>query len=182
MLNQCIKISIIILFLFINILTAGEWENQRIWLSLDLFPGMLASDKNINEKTDLDGNLVLVLLYVNKKDMAEDMAAHLRKIKKIRKIPLKIEISDDLSMKKYENKKIAGIFFSQRIKNVEAIVEYGKKYHVIVFSPFEKDMEREIFGGIAIYDQILPYINKKALKSYDIHIKDFYLQIAEIYE
>ena len=164
-------------------LYAQEWEEPRIWAGLDLFPSLVAADQDIAEKHDSDGNLLLVLIYVDEKEAAEEMALYLAKIEHIRGIPIRMELTDDTSMKSYEDTALAGIFLTQRLYGeLEHVIGYGMEHHTIVLSPFEGDVERGVLGGIAISDRILPYVNIEAMKSWGIRIKGFFLRIAEQYE
>jgi len=171
-------------FAITGILISDEWDNQRIWLGLEMFPTILSADKNITEKIDNNGKLLLVLLYENKQNIADDMIKSLRKIGKIRNIPIEIEATNDFTLKKYETRNIAGIFLIERInhKQFKDVSRYGKKHSIIVFSPFEKDVEMGIPAGIIIYDRIFPYINQNAIKAYNVKLKDLFLEIAEQYD
>ena len=164
-------------------LYAQEWEEPRIWAGLDLFPSLVAADQDIAGKHGPDGKLLLVLMYVDEKEAAEEMALYLAKIEHIRGIPIRIELTDDTSMKSYEDTLLAGIFVTQRLYGeLEYVIRYGMEHHTIVLSPFEGDVERGVMGGIAISDRILPYVNVEAMRSWGIRIKDFFLRIAEQYE
>ncbi len=160
-----------------------QWEEPRIWAGLDLFPSLVAADQDIAEKHGPDGKLLLVLMYVDEKEAAEEMALYLAKIEHIRGILIRIELTDDTSMKSYEDTPLAGIFLTQRLYGeLEHVIGYGMEHHTIVLSPFEGDVERGVLGGIAISDRILPYVNMKAMRSWGIRIKGFFLRIAEQYE
>lgn len=164
-------------------LYAQEWEEPRIWAGLDLFPSLVAADQDIAEKHGPDGKLLLVLMYVDEKEAAEEMALYLAKIEHIRGILIRIELTDDTSMKSYEDTPLAGIFLTQRLYGeLEHVIGYGMEHHTIVLSPFEGDVERGVLGGIAISDRILPYVNIEAMRSWGIRIKGFFLRIAEQYE
>jgi hypothetical protein len=162
---------------------AQEWEDPRIWAGLDLFPSLVAADQDIARKYGPDGKLFLVLMYVDERQTAEEMALYLAKIEHIRGIPIRIELTDDTSMKSYEDIPLAGIFLTQRLgRELGDVIRYGMEHHTIVFSPFEGDLERGVLGGIAISDRILPYVNMEAMRSWGIRIKGFFLRIAERYE
>lgn len=164
-------------------LYAQEWEEPRIWAGLDLFPSLVAADQDIAGKYGPDGKLLLVLIYVDEREAAEEMALYLAKIEHIRGIPIRIELTDDASMKSYEDISLAGIFLTQRLDGeLEYVIRYGRERHTIVLSPFEGDVERGVLGGIAISDRILPYVNMEAMRLWGIRIKGFFLRIAEQYE
>ena len=161
----------------------GEMESRRIWAGVDLFPSLLAADLDIEGKCTPDGMLLLVLLYVDEKRAAEDMARHLLEINKIRGIPIRVEVSDDITLKKYSDYPPAGVFLTQRItQDLDPIIEFGKRHHILVFSPFEDDVKEGIPGGIIIRDRILPYVNITTLRSSEIRIKEFFLRISKQYD
>ncbi len=164
-----------------NIHADDELEDHRVLLGLDGFPGLLAADLDITGKTD-HGRLILVLVYTDRKQKAEELAVYLKEIKTIRKIPVQIELTDDTSLKEYKNTRLAGIFLTQKLgSELESLIQYGRKNHVIVYSPFEEDVKKGVPGGISITSIILPYVNMDAMKSSGIRIKQFFLRIVKQY-
>ncbi|MDM8526280.1 hypothetical protein QUF80_23120 [Desulfococcaceae bacterium HSG8] len=172
---------LIILLLIPSMLFAGGREEWRVSAGLELFPSLLAADMDIAGKQGEDGKLLLLLTYVNKEKKAKEMADFLENIGKIRRIPIRVEIAT--SLEGYEKTRLAGIFLTQKIgSGLDAVLHYGKKQRVIIFSPFEGDVEYGASGGIVVSDRILPYINKKTLRLSGIRIKPIFLRIAEEYE
>ena len=183
--HTCIYLLALVLLIspFPGGVNAGEQETLRTWVGLDIFPSFLAADRDIASKTGSDGKLLLVLKYIDDKEAAEEMARHLKKINTIRGIPIRIELADDTSLEVYKDAQVAGIFITEKItRNLTDLLYYGKKYHVIVFSPFKGDIEAGVSGGIFISDRILPYVNIKAMRLSGIRIKPFFLRIAKAYE
>jgi hypothetical protein len=161
--------------------SASDAEAPRVWAGLDLFPSLLAADENIAEKQGPDGKLLLLLMVADEKKAAEEMALHIEKVGKIRRTPIRVEIAE--SLKDYENKTVAGIFLTQKMRSeFDSVLQYGKDRHVIVFSPFEGDVERGASGGIIISDRFVPYINLKTLNASKIDIRPLFRRIAERYE
>jgi hypothetical protein len=164
-------------------LSAGEDINQRVWVGLDMFSSLLTAELDITEKKDADNQLLLLLMYVDNRETAGKMAGYLEKIETIRGVRIKTELTDDTSLKTYKKRQIAGIFLSQKIKqNLGSIIQQGKKRHIIVFSPFEEDVEQGITGGIIISDTIRPYINMETIRESGIRIKPFFFRGAKQYE
>ncbi|MDY7033897.1 MAG: hypothetical protein SVY10_18540 [Thermodesulfobacteriota bacterium] len=162
-------------------LSAGEREDRRAWAGLDLFPSLLAADGDITKKHGPDGELLLVLVYTDRKRFATDITQHLKKIGKIRGIPIRIELTQDTSLKGYEENPPAGIFIAERLfHRLDSIIQFGRRHHIIVFSPFEGDVEQGVPGGIVVSDRILPYINMKSMRLSKIQIKPFFMRIAEV--
>lgn len=178
---------LLVLILILNLVCitayATEKEDIRVRAGLDLFPSFLAADMAIDDKKGPDGSLLLVLLYTNDKARARNMAKYLAKVDRIHGIPIRIEISDTRSLAKLDQKGPAGLFFTQPLtSNLDAIIEFGQKYGIIVFSPFEGDVERGVLGGIHISERLLPYVNVAALQASKITIKPFFLRVSIRYK
>lgn len=164
-------------------LLAGDLEDRRAWVALDVFPSLVAADRDILSKTGPDGNLVLLVLYIDKRELAEDMAARLRKIENIRGAGIRVEIAAGDNPEKFAGTRPAGIFIAQKMgRELDAAVRFGTEKSVVVFSPFEEDIERGAHAGILISDRVVPLVNLTAVRESKIRIKPFYLRIAEKYE
>lgn len=161
---------------------AAEKAQIRVRAGLDLFPSLLAADMGIEDKKGPDGTLLLILLYKDEKAYAQELAEHLGQVSQIRGIPIHIEVSDALSLSKFA-KQAAGIFLTQPLgDNLREVIAYGREKQVVVFSPFEGDVERGVLGGIYISDRLLPYLNVAALQASHVQIKPFFLRVAMRYE
>ena len=173
---------IFLLVLFYNTAGAVGRDELRLKAGLDLFPSLLTADLDILKKQE-DGYLTIVFLYRDNRKQASMMAKDLAEMKKIREIPIRIEITDDPNMEMYKNKSPAGIFITQRLDNkLSNVVDYAVKNSVILFSPFKGDVEKGVMGGISISDRVRPYINKASMESSKIKIKQFYMRVSLIYE
>lgn len=180
-----IFIFAILVSIFVMEAYAGGMQDLRAWAGLELFPSLLSADLNIANKQGEDGKLLLVLMYNDRNESALDMATYLNKVEVIREIPIKVELAQiDYFLSSYKNRVIAGIFLTQRFRKneLEKIISFAKEQHVIIFSPFEGDVERGVHGGIDVSDRVLPYLNKNALQLSKIEIKPFFLKIAKLYE
>jgi hypothetical protein len=162
---------------------AYSWDSARLQAGLDFFPSFLAADKKIKEKTDLDGYLTLVVLYQDSEIQAKKIAAHLRKVGKIRRLPIRVVLSKDPKLSPFKKALPAGVFVSERsLEQFDLLLRWGEKNQRIVFSPFPGDVERGLFGGIAVREMVLPLVNSRALDRWGILLKPFFLRIAEHYD
>ncbi|WP_208599517.1 hypothetical protein [Desulfospira joergensenii] len=160
-----------------------EIKDVRLNAGLDVFRSVLAADLDIRDKRGTDGALLLVLIYTNNKRLAETFARNLEEVRHIQKIPIRVELAVSNALIQYQNEPPAGIFLVQKIRDeLNTVVNFGKKHHIIVFSPFKGDVEEGIVGGIHISDRLLPYINIEAMKASDIKIKPFFLRVSKHYD
>lgn len=103
-----ISVFMLVLFLASGNLVAGEREDWRVRTGLDVFASLLAADQDIAKKQGPDGKLLLILMYSDKKERAEDMARDLMRIGNISKIPIRVETAASLTG--YEKVPVAGVF------------------------------------------------------------------------
>jgi hypothetical protein len=110
------------------------------------------------------------------------MAQTLGALKKIRDIPIHVEVSNDLTMGGYAAKPPAGIFLTQPLEEgLPVIIKFAIDKGVILFSPFQGDVEKGVLGGLHITDRVLPYINKSTMNAAGINIKQFFMRVSVIY-
>ena len=161
---------------------ADEPADRRAWAGLDLFPSFLAADADITEKKRPDGALHLLLVYKDRQNLAESMRTHLKRVKKVHDIPIRIRITEIDELSDKVEPSLAGIFLVERIGDkIEAIIRLGREHRAMVFSPFVGDVQRGVSSGMVITDRILPYVNVEAMRLSGIRIKPFFLRIAEQY-
>ena len=172
----------IIILLSCSIAAAVGRDKLRVKAGLDLFPSLLTADLDIEEKKGDDGFLTLLLIYTDDRAQAVEMARVLNSLKKIRKIPIRVEITNDLSMHSFKDSPPAGIFITQPLGDkLSDVVFYAVNNHIVLFSPFKGDVEKGVLGGIHISDRVLPYINLSSMKSSGIHIKQFFMRVSVPY-
>ncbi|WP_459864673.1 hypothetical protein [Endothiovibrio diazotrophicus] len=162
---------------------AGEQEERRIQVGVKLFPSLLAADRDIAGKRDGDGPLRLLLLYRDRREVAERAAERLREVEKVRGIPIAVEVVPLTGLAGRAKEPFAGMFITQRLgEHLDEVIAVGRERQVVLFSPFEQDVERGVLGGVLVSDRILPQVNVRAMQEAGIRLKSFFLRIADRYE
>jgi hypothetical protein len=160
-----------------------ERDELRVRAGLDLFPSLVTADLDISKKKGSDGTLTLLLIYTDNRAQAVLMAQTLGELKTIRNIPIRVEVSNDLTMGAYAANPPAGIFLTQPLyERLSEIIKYAIDKGVILFSPFQGDVEKGVLGGLHISDRVLPFINKSTMNAAGINIKQFFMRVSVIYE
>lgn len=160
-----------------------ERDELRVRAGLDLFPSLVTADLDIAGKKGDDGTLTLLLIYTDNRSQAISMSQRLGALKTIRNIPIRVEVSNDLTMNPYAANPPAGIFLTQPPgEKLHEIIRFAIDKGIILFSPFQGDVEKGVLGGLHISDRVLPYINKSTMKSAGINIKQFFMRVSVIYE
>lgn len=167
-----------------------EVRERRIRGGLRLFRAILAADEDISRKTDADGRLRLIVLHEQRPDEAKSFAEELaglgkgKKRGRIRGVPIEVEASDDLALESFASDPPAGFFLVESLGDdaLARLVAYGIEHGVIVYSPFEGDVDRGVLGGLAIETRVRPYINMQTMRDSQIRIKAFFLKVAKHYD
>lgn len=165
---------------------SDDFTERRITTGAKIFRALLAADVDIDRKTGTRGELRLCLLYIDDTGNAELAAATLanRDDPRIRKMKVSIHrlsfpecIADDQG-------RFAGIFLTQKLsaEQLRTLMTFASARHLVVFSPFEGDVERGVQSGIAVEARVRPYVNTKALRAARVRLKSFFLKVAKAYE
>ncbi|MEN8140458.1 MAG: hypothetical protein ABFR97_04470 [Thermodesulfobacteriota bacterium] len=156
-------------------------ELRRLQAGLDLFPSVLAADIDIREKTSAEGVLNIAVIYENNPQQAEDAAARLRQVARVKNIPLRVLIINPVLLEATPPP-VAGIFISEpRLRHLGRVVAYGKANAAITFSPFQGDISAGVASSIQVTANILPQVNTNTLRVSGLRLKPFFLRIASHY-
>lgn len=162
---------------------AGGQIDRRVKVGLKLFPAVLSADTDLRTKQSPGGTLNILVVYERSRVSAQEIKNSLSAIDKIKSMAVHVETVslDDLEAAMHEA--VAGVFIADpNITQLGHVISLAKAHRVIVFSPFEGDVERGVLSGISVSDRILPYVNLRALGDSGIRLKSFFMKIAVSYE
>lgn len=175
--------ALLALALLVAPLRADDLANVRSQAGARLFRALLSADTDIDRKT-ADKQLVIVFLYIDDKARAAALASRfLGDSRDIHGIPLAIEFTTDPSLTAYKSRAAAGIFLAQPLATpaLKSVVAYGIEHHVIVYSPFEGNVESGVTGGLAVEAQVRPYINLATLNASSISLKPLFFKVTKVF-
>ena len=165
---------------------SDDFTERRITTGAKIFRALLAADVDIERKAGTHGKLRLCLLYIDDTGNAEKAAATLisRGDPRIRKLRVHV---DTLSLSEciaHDKGPIAGIFLTQQLneEQLQTLTAFANARHLVVFSPFEGDVERGVQSGIAVEARVRPYLNTNALRNAQVQLKPFFMKVAKAYE
>lgn len=165
-------------------LVADTFSDRRALVSFKLFRTLIGADQDLAQKKDNDGHLNIYLLYTDNEQAAKDFAIPLAEsLPSVRDIPIKLDLLPLQTINSLDKTPMA-IFVSQPLSDAQAaaLVAYSIKQHIIVFSPFEGDVERGILAGLSVEATVKPLLNRHTLEASELQIKSFYLKVAKLYE
>ncbi|MEE2732450.1 MAG: hypothetical protein VYA55_16640 [Pseudomonadota bacterium] len=163
---------------------ADEFIQRRAEVGLKLFRTFVNADLQINSKIQ-DQQLLVILTYANDETVARD---HQQKLQEtfttVNGVPVVVRAANIQQILQQTNPEPAALFISQPLNEDErkVLVNYSIEHRVIIFSPYEGDVEEGILAGISVQATVRPLINMKTLERGKFQIKAFYLKVAKHYE
>jgi len=168
---------------WLGAVAADEQDARRVTVGVNVFPAVLAADRDIENKRAASGELTLLIVHRDDASLVARLAEVLQDKGAVRGIPIRVEVVTVDALAQRPAAGVAGVFIAQRLGDrVPAVAIYCRQLRILCFSPFEGDVERGIAAGIAVSDRVLPYVNVSALDQAGLRIKPFFLRIAERYE
>jgi hypothetical protein len=164
-------------------------EERRVRIALRLFRSLLAADTGLEAKTRKDGSVLVAFVYGADRSRAEEAATSLRaridegSDETVRGLPLAVETASSSSVERWEERPPAAIFIAEPLepRTLRSVVRFGIDHRVIVYSPFEGDVERGVLAGISIEAQVRPYVNQATLEASHVELKPFFLKVTKVY-
>lgn len=176
-------IALILALLFSPLSFADSADSIRVAVASRLFPSMLAADMELKQKAAANHRLLILVVYLDDREMAEHAAGEIKSVGSIRKMELDVHIIPLDTLITYKDKVLAGIFIGDKLdESLAQVMTFARERKIITFSPYPGDVELGVAGGIQVRDRILPYVNLKTLRDSSINLRPFYLKVAEIYE
>ena len=164
---------------------ADATQERRLTISASIFPKIVALDQDLSLKQNAEGTIVLGVLYLDNRDSAEKTASIIqKKVKKLAGSPVKIDVLSISKLVQNTSETYAGHLLAEPLQNenIGELISHAEKHHVLLFSPFEGDIERGISSSIFVGAKIRPYFNLPALKKTRINLKPAILKVSKIYE
>ncbi|MBI2060585.1 MAG: hypothetical protein HYT87_12520 [Nitrospirae bacterium] len=167
---------------------AAGSDETRIRAGLRLFRALVAADVGLEHKVADDGRLLIVFFYQREKSRARELADGLNVGgpsggEAIRGLPVLAEIHSDSAFNAYEGRAPVGIFIAEALDpaRLRSVIQYGIRNGLIVYSPFEGDVESGVLGGVSVEAQVRPYINTRTLEASRISLKPFFMKVTKAY-
>ena len=164
---------------------SDSFSERRTQVGLKLFRTLVSADLNIASKSNGEGELPVVLVYANDQAQAAELQQQLQSdFNAVGNVPVRIDIGSLSTLLASDENKPAAIFISQPLKapEREALVTYSVKREIILFSPFDGDVEQGVLAGLSVQSTVRPLINQHTLERGRYRIKSFYLKVAKHYE
>jgi len=160
---------------------AQEALSPRLQIGISILPAIIAANKRL--ANDDEQTLPIYLVYQNNRHLAEQLIPHLGKIGKIRKHTIRIESISIEELLASNPVPASTIFLAEPMgDDLSDMLGFAQRKRVLLFSPFEGDVERGVTTGFRVTDKVLPMVNMTSLKQSNIQLKAFFLRVAVKHE
>ena len=165
---------------------ADDADDRRVRAGARLFRSLLTAQVALESKAAADGALHVVL-YGADAHLAGEIAALIAANGEggkagIKDLPVKIDNVTELAALA-QTAQPAGVFLvsAQSEKDLAELVRWSTTAKVVLYSPFDGDVERGAAAGICIEAKVQPFLNLPALQAAGVEIKPFYVKVARVY-
>ena len=160
---------------------AQEGLAPRLQIGSSILPGILAADKRLAGGES--ETLPIYLVYRDNRRQAEQIRPGLEKIGRVRGRALRIESVSLADLASLEPPPASAVFIAEPLgADLEQLLGFARQRKLLLFSPFEGDVERGVATGFRVTDKVLPMVNMQALKQTNVQLKAFFLRIAVKHE
>lgn len=165
---------------------SDDFTDRRLTAGAKIFRALMAADANIEEKKNQEGQLLLCLVFDDDERNAKLVAdtLHSRTETRIRGIEISPDFIPYSELVAGKHTHCTGIFLTQEFSDdkLAELIVFARDNKVILFSPFEGDVERGVFGGIKVESRVQPYVNVSAIRDARITLKAFFMKVTKTYE
>ena len=165
---------------------ADDADDRRIRAGARLFRSLLTAQVALESRTAADGALH-VILYGSDAHLSAEISTLIASSGDagktgIKDLPVTIDNITSLSALA-QAQQPAGVFIvsAQSEKDLAELVHWSTASKVVLYSPFDGDVERGAAAGICIEAKVQPFLNLPALQAAGVELKPFYVKVARVY-
>lgn len=158
----------LLLLIFLMVLwqpVAQAADSHRVLVGLNLFPNILSVTKGGQLADEGGEGYTLLVVYENEAWQAAQLVKKLENsIRKINQRVVRIQALPVDEVASVDRK--VGIFLTEPLsqQQLQHLVDYSIAERVLLFSPFQGDVERGAMVGLDVRSKIRPYLNLKSLE------------------
>ena len=164
---------------------ADDADDRRVRAGARLFRSLLTAQVALESKAAPDGALHVVLYGVDAHlgaEISSLISSGEAGKPGIKDLPVKIDNVANFGALA-QTPQPAGVFLvsTQSEKDLAELVRWSTAAKVVLYSPFDGDVERGAAAGICIEAKVQPFLNLPALQAAGVEIKPFYVKVARVY-
>lgn len=183
-----LTLSLVCMMLADATVQADGYDDRRARAGARLFRSLLAADIALETKAATDGALHVVVLGGDP-HFAEELTGLIAPADnatspRIRNLPLRIDAHSEFPTGEADAPRIVGIFLATPLPapELDRLIRWSISHRVILYSPFEGDVERGATAGISIEAKVQPYLNAATLQASGLELKPFFVKVAKVHQ
>lgn len=159
---------------------ADSQDERRVRTGARLFRSLLAADIAVADKAV--GGVLDIAVYARGAPQLEAVApviAPAGEAGKVRGLGLALRQIDSLD----DARPPMGVFLATPLSapELQALIAWSRRHRVLLYSPFEGDVERGVMAGLSIEATVKPYLNQSALAASGVELKPFFFKVAKVH-
>jgi hypothetical protein len=165
---------------------ADDTDDRRVRAGARLFRSLLTAQVALESKAASDGALHVVV-YGADTHLATEISALIAANgepgkNSIHDLPVKIDNVGNLAELAQASQPAAVFLVSaQSEQDLAELIRWSAAAKIVLYSPFDGDVERGAAAGICIEAKVQPFLNLPALQAAGVEIKPFYVKVARVY-
>lgn len=159
---------------------ADSQDERRVRTGARVFRTLLLADVGLAQKAGSDGKLDIAV-YASGSAGIDDIAALIVPDGAGAKGPAialrRLDALDEATVPP------VGLFLASPLAGSELtrLIDWSIRHRVILYSPFEGDVERGVTAGLSIEAKVLPFVNQRTLSASGVELKPFFLKVARVH-
>jgi len=165
---------------------ADDAGDRRVRAGARLFRSLLTAQVALESRAAADGALH-VILYGSDAHLSSEISTLIASggdagKPGIKDLPVRIDNITSLSALA-QAQQPAGVFIvsAQSETELAELVRWSTVSKVVLYSPFDGDVERGAAAGICIEAKVQPFLNLPALQAAGVELKPFYVKVARVF-
>lgn len=162
---------------------ADSQDERRVRTGARVFRTLLLADMALERKTGADGRLD-VAVYADDRASLAEVAPLIAPAPSPGSSPRgpQFAIRHEQALSETTVPPVA-LFLATPLAATELdrLVRWSIDHGVILYSPFEGDVERGVLAGVSIEAKVLPYLNQRTLDASGVEFKPFFMRVAKVH-
>jgi len=179
------KIVVIFFIQICFVSTVVAQENLLLRAQASIFPKIVILDKDIEVKKVGESIVILIVHNDLKQAIAKEMEELLKAEYKSNLGDHKLIIETvtyDQFLTKSSKLATAYMLIGGESKDHELVTNYAENHHRVAFSYDYEHMQNNVLVSLLVKEKTYIYLNKQALKKYDIRFLPFFYKIVKVVE
>lgn len=163
---------------------AASYDDRRVRSAARLLRALLAADEALERKQDANSRIQVLLLGERETDLlpVQNLIALGGDGEQARVRGLELAVRRGFSVPAAGQPRPVAVFLAEPLSadRFRELLAWCIAEGVILYSPFEGDVERGATAGLSVQAKVQPFVNLSTLKSSGIRLRPFYLEHSRV--